>query len=496
MCVVSMTLHFDLFLFALISLNVCTQQRQDVLCAKTPAGTLVHDTWQWWDAFRTFVPPSNRLAVALVLTPELGEIDLMQRWLGEVVGVVIIPTTTFVVVNGSPTLSHEHADFLTMLLKICQCQVIIRGSPAPNCDISHYHLYTHQLVNSFPPPTVYEQATKGYNDLLEIPLQPLMDHLEASTYETFEKDPVKYSLYEEAIAKALYRRFDTEEERETETVVVMVVGAGRGPLVRRCLSAAKRTNTKVRVYAVEKNPGAVATLKGAKEREWGDDTVVIVSADMRVWQAPEQCDVLVSELLGSWGDNELSPECLDGAQRFLKPNGISIPQSYTSFMAPVAAPRVHTELVGMNKPDLLETPFVVLLHNHFIAAEPQKLFTFTHPNLDSRGEQPADNTRFTKLAFVAACTTTLHGFSGYFESTLFDDVQMSILPSTHSPDMTSWFPMFIPLKTPVRVTEGQVIQVSVWRKAAAQKVWYEWALTSPVSTPVHNLYGHASSIGL
>jgi hypothetical protein len=27
---------------------------------------------------------------------------------------------------------------------------------------------------------------------------------------------------------------------------------------------------------------------------------------------------MVSELLGSFGDNELSPECLDGAQAFLK----------------------------------------------------------------------------------------------------------------------------------------------------------------------------------
>ena len=26
----------------------------------------------------------------------------------------------------------------------------------------------------------------------------------------------------------------------------------------------------------------------------------------------------MSELLGSFGDNELSPECLDGAQKFLK----------------------------------------------------------------------------------------------------------------------------------------------------------------------------------
>jgi PRMT5 arginine-N-methyltransferase len=42
--------------------------------------------------------------------------------------------------------------------------------------------------------------------------------------------------------------------------------------------------------------------------------VSIVFADMRAWEAPEQADILVSELLGSFGDNELSPECLDGAQ--------------------------------------------------------------------------------------------------------------------------------------------------------------------------------------
>jgi protein arginine N-methyltransferase 5 len=39
---------------------------------------------------------------------------------------------------------------------------------------------------------------------------------------------------------------------------------------------------------------------------------------MRVIPIPEQADILVSELLGSFGDNELSPECLDGGMRFLK----------------------------------------------------------------------------------------------------------------------------------------------------------------------------------
>jgi type II protein arginine methyltransferase len=39
----------------------------------------------------------------------------------------------------------------------------------------------------------------------------------------------------------------------------MVVGAGRGPLVRASLNAAKLSDRKVHVYAVEKNPNAVVT---------------------------------------------------------------------------------------------------------------------------------------------------------------------------------------------------------------------------------------------
>lgn len=45
--------------------------------------------------------------------------------------------------------------------------------------------------------------------------------------------------------------------------------------------------------------------------------MTVVSSDMREWVAPEKADILVSELLGSFGDNELSPECLDGVQSFL-----------------------------------------------------------------------------------------------------------------------------------------------------------------------------------
>jgi hypothetical protein len=67
--------------------------------------------------------------------------------------------------------------------------------------------------------------------------------------------------------------------------------------------------------------------------------VTIISADMRTWSAPHAADILVSELLGSFGDNELSPECLDGAQRFLAPDGISIPRAHPAFLAPIPTPK-------------------------------------------------------------------------------------------------------------------------------------------------------------
>lgn len=122
-------------------------------------------------------------------------------------------------------------------------------------------------------------------------------------------------------------------------LVVTVVGAGRGPLVQCVLSASTAVGVPVRVYAVEKNVHAIVTLRNRRITErW--DNVTVVHADMRQYAPTELSDLLVSELLGSWGDNELSPECLDGAQRCLREGGVSIPSSYTSFLAPVCSSKL------------------------------------------------------------------------------------------------------------------------------------------------------------
>lgn len=74
---------------------------------------------------------------------------------------------------------------------------------------------------------------------------------------------------------------------------------------------------KVQISAELNFPNLHISLENLREEMWGEQ-VEVVSCDMREWVAPEKADIIVSELLGSFGDNELSPECLDGAQRFLK----------------------------------------------------------------------------------------------------------------------------------------------------------------------------------
>ncbi|XP_035231294.1 protein arginine N-methyltransferase 5-like [Stegodyphus dumicola] len=322
-----------------------------------------------------------------------------------------------------------------------------------------------------------------------------MDNLESATYEIFEKDPTKYTEYQRAIFSALLDRI-SDEDKDSKIAVVMVVGAGRGPLVRAAIAAAKNAQRQIKVYAVEKNPNAVVTLCAQQYEMWGDQ-VTVVSCDMRDWNPPEKADILVSELLGSFGDNELSPECLDGAQKFLKDDGISIPVSYTNYVVPVSAPKLYSEIAQMREKDkhplaFFEMPYVVHLHNHTPLSSPQPLFTFIHPN---RVEVP-DNTRYGKLTFGIPYNCAVHGFAGYFDTVLYKDIKLSIHPTSHSPGLFSWFPIFFPLKDPIYVRSCDELDVHFWRCVSPRNVWYEWMVTKPVISAIHNPGGRSYTIGL
>ncbi|EFJ52078.1 hypothetical protein VOLCADRAFT_56541, partial [Volvox carteri f. nagariensis] len=472
-------------------------------------GTAV-DGWEAWHQVRAQCDHNNLLGAALLVGPVLPSAPSLERWRGEPVKAVLLPTSVFTSnKRGYPVLPRPHQDLLAGFFKL---GVQVRGGRGEEdggggralgvCQTHNHsrYIYLYGLVLFY---LYYKLSSITTSPNCRLHHLPRQDNLESQTYETFEKDVQKYKLYEEAVYKALKDRRHSSSTPATTTtinnnntrVVLMVVGAGRGPLVRASMRAAARASVRLRVYAVEKNPNAIVHIQQMLRSEGWESDVTIVSADMRHWQAPEPAEILVSELLGSFGDNELSPECLDGAQRFLAPGGISIPQSYTSYIAPATSHKLHHDVKSYKDLEHFETPYVVRLHRHHLLAATQPLFTFSHPNNDT----PIDNSRYATVTFVrdpAAGAAVLHGFAGYFECTLYGDVLLSIHPPTHSENMFSWFPIFFPLRETVYVPAGGSVGMQMWRCCAPHKVWYEWSVTAPVAGPIHNVGGRSYWVGL
>lgn len=443
------------------------------------------------------------------MTYSLPPAAVNRRWFAEPLRLIVVPSAAFSTNNkGFPALTKNQQSVLTSYMRLRPSPYILLANtgglptpPARKSPVSHaleshdpisYLLYIRHFQKNQPPRSIVERFGAGYQDYLQAPLQPLADNLESITYEVFEKDPVKYAQYEKAVEAAL-------RERAPDSVTtVAVCGAGRGPLVTRALRAAQSANRKIRMIAVEKNPNAYVHLLG-KNRDVWNNQVTIFKSDMRSWNPDFTVDILISELLGSFADNELSPECLDGVQRVLDPvDGVMIPQSYSAHFTPLLAPKIHADIASRKSdPDAAETPYVVMLHAVDFLAENQhieKVWEFNHPVDPAVISQAAaygggfvglgdggndHNLREFKTTFKVPNRGVCHGLGGYFESVLFGNVEMSTRPDTidaKSKDMISWFPIFFPLKTSLYLPDNAEVDITMWRKCSERKVWYEWVV--------------------
>ncbi|XP_063695873.1 protein arginine N-methyltransferase 5-like [Culicoides brevitarsis] len=450
---------------------------------------LGEDPWERWNRFRCHADFSSKIRLSLTLTEDLPSTEEIKRWLGEPVECINIPDYLFLRNHQNyPVLSRPHQQILAQFLKF-NVHLMIQTNDEYN---QHYVEYLDYLARQ---KFKRNDMMAGFDDLLQIPLQPLYDNLDSYTYEVFEKDPVKYKKYQEAVEAALVDRV-SDKDLPSKVSVVMIVGAGRGPLVRAVINASKKTGRKVRIYIIEKNPNAIITLHSLRNEIWKDADIQIFSKDMRECEPPEKADIIVSELLGSFGDNELSPECLDGAQKLLKPDGISIPCSSTSFVNPVMSSKLYNAIRLIDRMyhprdknasvvANFENNYVVYPKNVYHIDDPKPLFTFVHPN----HENLIDNSRFASLEFTSKVHCVLHGFIGYFETVLYKDIILSINPFTHTAGLSSWFSFLLPITEPQQIAAGQKITANFWRCTSSHKVWYEWSVSSPQISHIHNSGG-------
>jgi len=451
--------------------------------------------WRNYMHFKSLLNNTVDLSVCLDVGEDLPDNKIINRWMAEDIKAAVIRTKLFTSSNKDlPILSGKHDTFVKSLFRR-RVNFILRGK-ANTEDLSEHYNYLRTAFTKQDKYSELEYLAFDYFDVAQIPLQPLKENLQSHIYGYFEKDKKKYDMYQEAIYYALMENFKPDEK-----ITLMVLGAGRAPIVHAAFQAAEKADRNVHVYAIEKNPNAIVSIRQYMiTHPKFAQRMTLVHTDMREWVPPTLADVIVSELLGSFGDNELSPECLEPAQRLLKKGGINIPYEYTSFLEPISHPILHNKLKNkMLKYAGMEHIAVVRFLTYYRPSNIQACFRFEHPDAKQEGFN-----RFKSLEFKFEQEALIHGFAGYFEAKLYKDVKISINPVDHTPDMYSWFPVFIPLETVFTVDTNKILRLNIWRQKTKKKVWYEWQadnLDAETGKPivvsrVYNLNGSGSCIDL
>lgn len=279
-----------------------------------------------------------------------------------------------------------------------------------------------------------------HSDELIDPLQPLTDNLGLEVYQTFEQDKVKYSQYDGAIEMAI------EDLRSRKAYLsILVIGPGRGPLLDMTM---KYTSDEDTVVAIERNPNCIDILQNISLTR---SLVTVIQGDVR--NLPERkYDLIVSELLGSFGCNEACPEIL---QHFTSSQTIMIPLSYNSYLQPAYC-------------DVLEVyhakrPYVANLNGLIALGQPIPIFHFSHP-----GKNELDQT--VSLDLDASPTDPCNVLMGYFDAHLYGPFRIGITPQMSNHERcSSWYPMVFP----VGLLE-MPFTVSFSRKSTESQLWYQW----------------------
>jgi protein arginine N-methyltransferase 5 len=368
--------------------------------------------------------------------------------------------------------------------------------------------------------------------LLQEPWQPAASSLTLDEYAAMETCTVKYQLYTEALTKAIRThavstspQTGIRKGEEMVQLTILVCGAGRGPLVRASLMAADRVQQEIMSLRLDMHVIAVEFNKVAYDycvaQEWPSTvrffncTASAFTLDVATANGVPKFDIVVSELLGSFADNELAPEVLAATRALTKPGCIYIPQSHTSALYPITSESVRNILStshAENSSDPHQHPWnlapwyestreVRMLPGHGSAMSVLPAFTFNYPeSLDKHTEQQSVIVAQGLSWTVSSIDPVdVDGLCGVFTAKLYDDVILCTFPlevqgreplgasrrstvvsspSPRTPGLTEWMPMLFPLQKRIHLRAGlHELRAEMRRVKVGTSTHYEWSLS-------------------
>ena len=219
-------------------------------------------------------------------------------------------------------------------------------------------------------------------------------------------------------------------------------------------------------------------------------TVRVIHGDVLDVELPERVDVIVSEWLGGFGIDEgmLAP-VIAARDRWLKPGGVMIPGSVTAWAA-LVHDRYLAETVeflrdnpyGLNFDDLIEKTVNEVVYSgsfrHLAAgdlrSEASRLWTTDAELITLEQAEAAHEAEPLLLVREHGPANAL---ALWFGAELAPDVSLSIGPGDPA---THWGMTTAPLRTPIELTPGMLVQARV-RTAPARPIgtWTSWAVALP-----------------
>lgn len=102
------------------------------------------DTWHWWNHFRLIANFEKKLSLALELTADLPSQEAIDRWIGEPVKCLVVPTHLFMTnKKGYPVLSKPHQVTIREFMRQ-KAQILVTGA-LRHSNYKHYQQYMDHL---------------------------------------------------------------------------------------------------------------------------------------------------------------------------------------------------------------------------------------------------------------------------------------------------------------------------------------------------------------
>lgn len=192
-------------------------------------------------------------------------------------------------------------------------------------------------------------------------------------------------------------------------------------------------------------------------------------------------DLVVSELLGSFADNELLPEITTPlVHDFLKQgSGVCIPASYETFVGPLEWPGLQQAVVDQSKNPAQGRG---RLHSAYTATavhQPEWLFRWsTLPALYSWSA--VDSVLDQRTRPLGGCVRLemprsgfIHAIGGWFTAHLYGDLYIDSRLTEHR-NAFHWETFVLPLERPVEVEARNVVGITVERHTRESEQPYVW----------------------